>query len=291
MAETGNPLAKKAVRSSYISTVVSISLVLFMLGLLGVLIMHARQISNFVQENLELTVVILPEAKDEDLKTLVEALQKSESVKSVNLVSKDQAAEEMKKELGEDFVTFLGYNPLLASLDVRLNSGFTSAEYVTALKDQISKYPIVKQVYFQQSLIDSVNRNIRVFSIVILGFGLLLALVAGALINNTIRISLYSKRMVIKSMRLVGATKAFIRKPFVINGVLQGLYGGIIANALIGILLWYSGKEIPDLALITDTSVVMQLMIVLLVVGMVISGFSTYVAVNRYLKRNSQELF
>lgn len=291
MAETGNPLAKKAVRSSYISTVVSISLVLFMLGLLGVLIMHARQISTFVQENLELTVVILPEAKDEDLKTLVEALQKSESVKSVNLVSKDQAAEEMKKELGEDFVTFLGYNPLLASLDVRLNSGFTSAEYVTALKDQISKYPIVKQVYFQQSLIDSVNRNIRVFSIVILGFGLLLALVAGALINNTIRISLYSKRMVIKSMRLVGATKAFIRKPFVINGVLQGLYGGIIANALIGILLWYSGKEIPDLALITDTSVVMQLMIVLLVAGMVISGFSTYVAVNRYLKRNSQELF
>ena len=291
MAETGNPLAKKAVRSSYISTVVSISLVLFMLGLLGVLIMHARQISTFVQENLELTVVILPEAKDEDVKTLVEALQKSESVKSVNLVSKDQAAEEMKKELGEDFVTFLGYNPLLASLDVRLNSGFTSAEYVTALKDQISKYPIVKQVYFQQTLIDSVNRNIRIFSMVILGFGLLLALVAGALINNTIRISLYSKRMVIKSMRLVGATKAFIRKPFVINGVFQGLYGGIIANALIGILLWYSGKEIPDLALITDTSLVLQLMVVLLVVGMVISGFSTYVAVNRYLKRNSQELF
>lgn len=291
MAETGNPLAKKAVRSSYISTVVSISLVLFMLGLLGVLIMHARQISNFVQENLELTVVILPEAKDEDVKTLVEALQKSESVKSVNLVSKDQAADEMKQELGEDFVAFLGYNPLLASLDVRLNSGFTSVEYVTALKDRISKYPIVKQVYFQQSLIDSVNRNIRIFSMVILGFGLLLALVAGALINNTIRISLYSKRMVIKSMRLVGATKAFIRKPFVINGVFQGLYGGIIANALIGILLWYSGKEIPDLALITDTSLVMQLMVVLLVVGMVISGFSTYVAVNRYLKRNSQELF
>jgi cell division transport system permease protein len=291
MADSGNPLAKKAVRSSYISTVVSISLVLFMLGLLGVLIMHARQISNFVQENLELTVVILPESKDEDVKTLMDALQKSESVKSVNLVSKKQAAEEMKKELGEDFVEFLGYNPLLASLDVRMKSGFTDSEYVNALKDQISKYPIVKQVYFQQSLVDSVNRNIRLFSIVILSFGLLLALVAGALINNTIRIALYSKRMVIKSMRLVGATKSFIRKPFVVAGVLQGLYGGIIANALLAGLLWYSGREIPDLAMITDATLVMQLMGALLILGMLISGFSTFIAVNRYLKRNSQELF
>ncbi|MEY3344079.1 MAG: hypothetical protein RL090_1763 [Bacteroidota bacterium] len=291
MADSGNPLAKKAVRSSYISTVVSISLVLFMLGLLGVLIMHARQISNFVQENLELTVVILPESKDEDVKTLMDALQKSESVKSVNLVSKEQAAEEMKKELGEDFVEFLGYNPLLASLDVRMKSGFTDSEYVNALKDQISKYPIVKQVYFQQSLVDSVNRNIRLFSIVILSFGLLLALVAGALINNTIRIALYSKRMVIKSMRLVGATKSFIRKPFVVAGVLQGLYGSIIANALLAGLLWYSGREIPDLAMITDATLVMQLMGALLILGMLISGFSTFIAVNRYLKRNSQELF
>jgi cell division transport system permease protein len=197
----------------------------------------------------------------------------------------------MKKELGEDFVEFLGYNPLLASLDVRMKSGFTDSEYVNALKDQILKYPIVKQVYFQQSLVDSVNRNIRLFSIVILSFGLLLALVAGALINNTIRIALYSKRMVIKSMRLVGATKSFIRKPFVVAGVLQGLYGSIIANALLAGLLWYSGREIPDLAMITDATLVMQLMGALLILGMLISGFSTFIAVNRYLKRNSQELF
>jgi cell division transport system permease protein len=172
-----------------------------------------------------------------------------------------------------------------------MKSGFTDSEYVNALKDQISKYPIVKQVYFQQSLVDSVNRNIRLFSIVILSFGLLLALVAGALINNTIRIALYSKRMVIKSMRLVGATKSFIRKPFVVAGVLQGLYGGIIANALLAGLLWYSGREIPDLAMITDATLVMQLMGALLILGMLISGFSTFIAVNRYLKRNSQELF
>ncbi len=223
MSESNNPLARKALRSSNVSTVVSISLVLFMLGVLGVLVMHASKISDYVRENLELTVVLLADSKEEDVKALTEVLQKSEAVKEVRLVTKEQAAADMKQELGEDFVSFLGFNPLLASIDVRLRAQFTDTEYVNALKERISEYPVVKEVYFQQSLIDSVNKNIRMFSLVILGFSLLLALVAGALINNTIRIALYSKRLVIKSMRLVGATKGFIQKPFVINGVLQGL--------------------------------------------------------------------
>ncbi|MFM7902807.1 MAG: cell division protein FtsX, partial [Bacteroidota bacterium] len=158
-------------------------------------------------------------------------------------------------------------------------------------KERISQYPVVKEVYFQQSLIDSVNKNIRMFSLVILGFSLLLALVAGALINNTIRIALYSKRLVIKSMRLVGATKGFIQKPFVLNGILQGLLGGVIANILLAALVWYSGREIPDLANVTDVMMVVKLMIAVLLGGMIISGVSTFVSVNRYLKRNSAELF
>ncbi|MFM8949198.1 MAG: cell division protein FtsX, partial [Bacteroidota bacterium] len=190
MSESNNPLARKALRSSNVSTVVSISLVLFMLGVLGVLVMHARKISDYVRENLELTVVLLADSKEADVLALKDALQKSEAVKEVTLVTQEQAATAMKQELGEDFVSFLGFNPLLASLDVRLRAEFTDTEYVNALKDRISQYPVVKEVYFQQSLIDSVNKNIRMFSLVILGFSLLLALVAGALINNTIRIAL-----------------------------------------------------------------------------------------------------
>ncbi|MGR6087951.1 MAG: cell division protein FtsX [Arcticibacter sp.] len=291
MSESNNPLARKALRSSNVSTVVSISLVLFMLGVLGVLVMHARKISDYVRENLELTVVLLADAKEEDVQALKLALQQSEAVKEVALVTQDQAAAEMKQELGEDFVSFLGFNPLLASLDVRLRAEFTDTDYVNALKDRIAKYPVVKEVYFQQSLIDSVNKNIRMFSLVILGFSLLLALVAGALINNTIRIALYSKRLVIKSMRLVGATKGFIQKPFVLNGILQGLLGGVIANILLAVLVWYSGREIPDLANVTDVMMVAKLMMAVLLGGMIISGVSTFVSVNRYLKRNSAELF
>ena len=291
MSDTNNPLARKAVRSSHVSTVVSISLVLFMLGVLGILVMHARKISNYVRENLELTVVLMPETQEEQIKTLTDMLQKSEAVKQVTFVSKEQAAAEMKKELGEDFVTFLGYNPLLASLNVRLKADFTDAQYVSAFKEKASQYPGVKEVYFQQSLIDSVNKNIRMFSLVILGFSLLLAIVAGALINNTIRIALYSKRLVIKSMRLVGATKGFILKPFVVNGILQGFLGAVIANVLLAALIWYSGREIPDLAAVTDLMMVLQLMVAVMMGGMLISGVSTFVAVNRYLKRNSAELF
>ncbi|MFZ9942703.1 MAG: cell division protein FtsX [Bacteroidia bacterium] len=291
MSDTSNPLARKAVRSSHVSTVVSISLVLFMLGVLGILVMHARKISNYVRENLELTVVLMPETQEEQIKTLTDMLQKSEAVKQVTFVSKEQAAAEMKEELGEDFVTFLGYNPLLASLNVRLKADFTDAQYVSAFKEKASQYPGVKEVYFQQSLIDSVNKNIRMFSLVILGFSLLLAIVAGALINNTIRIALYSKRLVIKSMRLVGATKGFILKPFVVNGILQGFLGAVIANVLLAVLIWYSGREIPDLAAVTDLMMVLQLMVAVMMGGMLISGVSTFVAVNRYLKRNSAELF
>jgi len=291
MSESNNPLARKALRSSNVSTVVSISLVLFMLGVLGVLVMHASKISDYVRENLELTVVLLADSKEEDVKALTEVLQKSEAVKEVRLVTKEQAAADMKQELGEDFVSFLGFNPLLASIDVRLRAQFTDTEYVNALKERISEYPVVKEVYFQQSLIDSVNKNIRMFSLVILGFSLLLALVAGALINNTIRIALYSKRLVIKSMRLVGATKGFIQKPFVINGVLQGLLAGVIANLLLATLVWYSSREIPDLAYVTDMMMVVKLMTAVMLGGMIISGVSTFVSVNRYLKRNSAELF
>lgn len=291
MSETSNPLARKAARSSQVSTVVSISLVLFMLGILGLLVMHANRISSYVRENLELTVVLMPEIQEAQVKTLTDILQKSAAVKQVTFVSKEQAAEVMKQELGEDFVSFLGYNPLLSSLSVRLNASFTDSKFVTDFKDKVSTYPGVKEVYFQQSLIESVNQNIRMFSLVILGFSLLLALVAGALINNTIRIALYSKRLVIKSMRLVGATKGFILKPFVVNGILQGLMGSVIANALLSVLIWYSGREIPDLAAITDLAMVLQLMVAVMVIGMLISGVSTFVSVNRYLKRNSAELF
>ena len=151
MSQQSNPLARKALRTSHVSTVVSIALVLFMLGTLGVLVLHARKISNYVQENLQLSVILLPNASGNDINQLTAALQKSKAVKEVRLVTKEEAAEEMKKDLGEDFVEFLGYNPLLSSLDVKLNAGYTSAEYVEGLKEKITEYPDRKSTRLNSS--------------------------------------------------------------------------------------------------------------------------------------------
>lgn len=291
MSADGNKMARKTLRTSYISTVVSISLVLFMIGTLGVLVLHARKISNYVKENIQLSVMLLPDSKTEDIDKLIKTLEKSDFVKSTTYITKDEAAEQLKKDLGEDFVGFLGYNPLLGSIDVRLKAEFADMESVNALKSQIAAFPSVKEVYYQQSLIDMINKNMRTLGLVILGFSSLLLFIAAALINNTIRLSLYSRRLLIKSMKLVGATRGFIRKPFVMSGIMQGFYGSIIANILLAVLLYFSRREIPDLVEIQDYNMVLTLMGGVVIAGIFIAGISTYFAVNKYLRQNTQEVY
>lgn len=262
-----------------------------MIGTLGVLVLHARKISDYVKENIQLSVMLLPDAKAEEIELLVQTLDKSEYVKATTYITKDEAAEQLKKDLGEDFLGFLGYNPLLGSIDVRLKAQYADMETVNALKSRISSFGIVKEVYYQQSLIDMINKNMRTLGLVILGFSSLLLFIAAALINNTIRLSLYSRRLLIKSMKLVGATRGFIRRPFVLSGIMQGFYGAIIANILLIILLYFSRIEIPDLVEIQDYNMILTLMSGVVVTGIFISGISTYFAVNKYLSRQNQELY
>jgi len=291
MAPEGNKMARKTLRTSYISTVISISLVLFMIGTLGVLVLHARKISNYVKENIQLSVMLLPDATLDDISKLMKTLEKSEYIKSTTYITKDEAAAQLKADLGEDFVGFLGYNPLLGSIDVKLKAQYADMESVNALKTQISVFSAVKEVYYQQSLIDMINKNMRTLGLVILGFSGLLFFIAAALINNTIRLSLYSRRLLIKSMKLVGATRGFIRRPFVVGGIMQGFYGATIANVLLAVLLYFSRKEIPDLVEIQDYNMILSLMGGVLAAGVFIAGISTYFAVNKYLRRNTQDLY
>jgi cell division transport system permease protein len=291
MTQEGGKMARKTVRTSYISTVVSISLVLFMIGTLGVLVLHARKISNYVKENIQLSVMLMPEAKEAEVEKLMKMLEKTEAVKEAGYISKDSAAAALKEDLGEDFVEFLGYNPLLASVDVKLKAEFADVENVETLKSKIASFAVVKEVYYQQSLIDMINRNIRTFGVVILGFSAILLFIAAALINNTIRLSLYSRRLLIKSMKLVGATRGFIRKPFVLGGVMQGFLGAMIANVMLAVLLYFSRKEIPDLAAIQDYEMILKLMGGVVIAGVLIAGISTWFAVNKYLNRSTQDLY
>jgi cell division transport system permease protein len=291
MAPEGNIMARKTLRTSYISTVVSITLVLFMIGTLGILVLHARKISNYVKENIQLSVMLLPDAKDKEIKKLMDMLENSEYVKSVTYITKEEAAAILKEDLGEDFVEFLGYNPLLGSVDVKLKAEHADMETVNDLKSRIGAYAAVKEVYFQQSLIDMINKNIRTFGLIILTFSALLFFIAAALINNTIRLSLYSRRLLIKSMKLVGATRGFIRKPFVLSGIMQGFLGAIFANVLLIGMLYLAAKEIPDLVVISDYEMILILMGGIIAAGVFISGVSTLFAVNKYLNRNTQDLY
>jgi cell division transport system permease protein len=286
-----NILARKTLRTSYISTVISIAMVLFMIGVFAIIILHAQKISTYLRENITLTVMLNPDARQGDIDRLIKKLEESAKVKSIVFTSKEEAAESLKKELGEDFISFLGYNPLLASIDVRLNGEYAYSESVDSLQITIKEYPATQEILYQQSLVEEINRNIKKVGLVIFGFSILLLFIAAGLINNTIRLSLYSKRFLIKSMRLVGATRGFIRKPFLISSAIQGLWGAGIAVILLAILLYFAKSELPELINLGDKALMLKVLFYVILGGVFISGISTYFAVNKYLRRSSEDFY
>lgn len=291
MSKQKNRLANRRLKSSYVSTVMGISLVLFMLGLLGMIILHAKKLSNYVKENIEITVFLKDNVKEVDIAQFQKFLDASEFVKTTEYITKDQAAEKLQSDLGEDFIKFLGFNPLFSSIDIHLHAEYTTIESLQKITDDLSKNSLVKEVYYQKSLVNLVNENIKSISLIILVFTSLLAVIAIALINNTIRLSLYSKRFLIKSMQLVGATQTFIRKPFIIKSLIHGFYAGIIANILLIVILYLAQQEVPELLEIEDVKLFAILFLSVFIFGILISSISTYFAVSKYLKIKLDDLY
>jgi cell division transport system permease protein len=284
-------LIRKTQRSSWISTIVSISLVLFLLGVLGVLLLHAQKISNYVKENIEISLVLKPDADSLSINDLYKRVSTANYVKSARLVSKEEAAATLKQELGEDFVSFLGYNPLFPSIDVRLRAEFADNNTIQSFLNSVKANPVVKEVQYQASLVESINRNLRSITWILLAFSGLLIIVSVALINNTIRISLYARRMLIKSMLLVGATKGFIRKPFLIRSFWNGVVGGIISILLLGGLFYFTVQELPELTLIRDYKLMGIVAGCLILSGALLSLICTLFAVNKYLRYRTNDLY
>jgi cell division transport system permease protein len=291
VAEEGNKLAKKAIRSSYLSSIVSISLVLFLIGILGMLILNAKRLSDYLKENFQITIVLNDNAKDEEINTLLASISSNGFIKSATLVTKEAAAKELSAELGEDFVSFLGKNPLSNTIDVSFKAAFADNEIIEKFVAAYSGNKNVKEIRYENSLMETINKNIRRIGLIILGFGALLFFIMGVLINHTIRLSLYARRMLIKSMQLVGATRSFIRKPFLKKGILSGLYGAIIANLFLIGLLYAAQKQVPELFGIQDVKLVLTLLGSVIIAGILISGVSTLLAVNKYLRKSADELF
>lgn len=262
-----------------------------MLGLLGFLIVNAQRISNNVKENIGFEVMLKEDVKEVDIQQLQKSLDAEVYVKSTKYVSKEEAAKDLQQKLGEDFVKFLGYNPLASAIEVKLRAEYTHPDSVVWIEKQILESDIAKEVFYEKSLVQMVNENVRKIGLVILGFSSLLMIISIALINNTIRLSIYSRRFIIKTMQLVGATPAFISKPFLFKSIRHGIYSSLLAMALLAGLLYLVSKQIPELFVGLDAEMYLILGGGIMSVGIIISFVSTLFAIGKFLKLKTDELY
>jgi cell division transport system permease protein len=291
MEEFEASTSAKKTKTIYISTVFGIAMVLSMVGLLGLILVEANNLSRYVKENIVLNVFVDDAAHETDVLQLQKQLEANTMVKQTQYVSKELAARNLQKDLGEDFVKFLGYNPLSQSLDVYLKAEYANNADIEKFKAQLLKNPLVKEVKYQQSLVDEMNSNVTTISLVILVFAGIFVILSVALINNTIRLAIYSQRFLIKSMQLVGATKGFIRKPFLLYGIWHGILGGLIAILILVGTLSLAYKEIPDLIILRNYTEFGLIFVVIIGLGIFISGFSTFLAVNKFLRLKIYNLY
>jgi cell division transport system permease protein len=278
-------------RASYITSIISITLVLFMLGLLGLIIIHGKKLSDYVRENISVSVMLKDDVSDDLVLNYMKRLQKTSYVKEAVFITREQAAKELSNELGEDFVQFLGYNPLPASIDLQLNAEYANTDSIARIEKQLLTSNLVKEVVYQKSLIDQVNANIRKISLVIMSFSLILLVISVILINNTIKLSIYAKRFLIRSMQLVGATENFIRSPFIKKSILHGLIAAAIADLLLIITLYAARQRMPEIAALQDMNQIAFFFAGILALGIILSAFSTWFSVNKFLRMKVDNLY
>lgn len=291
MKNNGTGLSKTKLRSSYLTLVVSVSLVLFLLGVLGLVLINAKELSDYFRESLSFSVMLSDDAKEADIRMLQKDLDGKLFVKSTEYVSKDEAALKMKEDLGEDFINFLGDNPLPPSIDVYLYASYTSPDSVAKIEKYVLEYPFVKEVYYQESLLFLINENVRKISFFLLIISTFLFLISLTIINNTIRLSIYSRRFLIRTMQLVGATRSFIRRPFLVQSAFQGLMAALLAMGLLMGLLYLIEKEFFLMFNFESTNLLILLGVSLIIIGVLINIISTFFSVNRYLSISEDELY
>jgi len=282
---------KRRLRSSYLSVIISIGLVLFLLGLLGFIVLKTNSISKHFKEKVVLTVFLNDNAKNKDVEILQAELKKADYTKSVTYISKKEAAEKYSQDIGEDFLEFLGENPLKNAIDISLKSEFVVPEKMAEIEKQLEIRSIVSEITYDKPLIELLTKNINRLSFWMLIFSALFTLIAVVLINNSIRLSVYSKRFTIKTMQMVGATKRFIRGPFIWKSVQLGMLGSIVAIIGLIVFILYLNKTIPELELLSNYKILGVLFVVIFFVGILISYLSTFFATQRFLNLRTDELY
>jgi len=282
---------KKKLYRSWITSTVSISLVLLMLGALFMILINAQKLSEYVREQIGFTLVLKENIQKADVERLEKVLAASSYVKSMRYVDKETAAEELTKNLGEDFVGFLGFNPLFESMDVKLFAAYTNSDSLMMIEHEFLNYPQVQEVFYQKDLLGVVNENVNKISIFLLIISGFTGLVFISLINSTIRLSIYSERFTIHTMQLVGAARSFIRKPFIIRGLSLGIFGALLANILLVASMFAFRRELEGIVDPSGFWILGPVLLAVFILGMVISVASTWFAVNKFLRMKFDELF
>ncbi|MDT0556401.1 cell division protein FtsX [Patiriisocius hiemis] len=291
MASSFEKYQKRRLISSYFSVVISISLVLFLLGLLGLLVLNGKKVGDHFKEQIPISIYLKDNAKEVEITQLKQSLALAEYTKSATFVSKEEAAEKHTAEIGENYMEFLGYNPLQNSIDVRMIAEYVTPEKIEEIVSEISTKSFVDEVVYDKPLIQKLYDNLKKISLWVLIISGVFTFIAVLLINSSIRLSVYAKRFTIKTMQMVGATKRFIRRPFIWKSVRLGVLGSLVAMIGMALVLFYLNKTFPELQLLDDTLLLGSLFAFIFLMGFVITWISTFFATQRFLNLRTDELY
>ena len=282
---------KRRVLNNYFSVVISITVVLFFVGILGLFLLNTKSLASHFKEQIVMTVYLKDSAKDIEITQMQKKIQLNSSTKRVQFKSKEEAAEDYARDIGEDFVEFLGFNPLLNSIDIYFNAAYVNALSLNQTKTEIEISDFVAEVVYDQPLVTLLEKNIERISFVLLISTALFVVIALLLINSSIRLSIYSKRFVIKTMQLVGATKSFIRRPFILSHLSLGIISSFLALTALNFLLWEVNKRFPEIEIMQQTSELMIVFGSILILGISVTGVSTFFATQRYLNLKTDAVY
>lgn len=291
MASGENRLIRRRLAGAWLSTVISISLVLLLVGVAGLLVANARSVSDYFKENMQVSVLMKQEVGDDEAMEYVSDLDAKPFIKSTTFVSREQGAKEMTDLLGEDFLNVFEAAPIPVSVDVTLKADYVSSDSLEVVKNEIMKSPLVDEVVYQQSLVDKLNTNLRKISMVLGVFIVLLLFISFVLINNTVRLNVFSRRFTIHTMRLVGATKSFIRAPFLVQAVFQGLFSALLATLMLVGILFFVRSEFAQLFEVFRLDMLLIVIGVEILAGVLICVVSTALVVGRLVSLSNDELY
>lgn len=275
----------------FITSSISTMLVLLLLGMVVFFVLSANNLSNYVRENIGFTILMSDDMKEPEALKFQKELNGRAFVKESQYISKEQALKEQTEAMGTDPAEFLGYNPFTASIEIKLNAEYANADSIAWIEKLILKNKKVMEVNYPQDLLDAVNRNIQRISLLLLGLAALLTLISFALINNTIRLAIYSKRFLIHTMKLVGASWGFIRKPFLVRNIWIGVLAAILADTVLLGMAYMLVKYEPELIDIITSESLLTVLVSVFVFGVVITWMCAYISINKYLRMKASEMY